>query len=205
LLIGRQHRWKPRFKEPGELSSGLAVYPNIGSRFDLCLGDFFMSNSTIRYVTTFLTLLVGAVALGQGAEPTALDNPELANARAMLQAGREQLIREDLQMTEAESAAFWPVYNKYRDEKRVVQDRHALMVANFVETHRRGGFNEEYADGLIKEHFEIRSAILEVQKRYVASFREVLSAVNVARFYQLENKMDAEIDAQLALVIPLAE
>jgi hypothetical protein len=39
----------------------------------------------------------------------------------------------------------------------------------------------------------------------VPRFREVLPVLKVARFYQLENKMDAEIDAQLALVIPLVE
>ena len=29
--------------------------------------------------------------------------------------------------------------------------------------------------------------------------------LKVARFYQLENKMDAELDAQLALFVPLVE
>jgi hypothetical protein len=36
-------------------------------------------------------------------------------------------------------------------------------------------------------------------------FRTVLPVQEVARFYQLENKMDAEVDAQLALAIPLLE
>jgi len=164
-----------------------------------------MSYFTMRYLATLLMFVAGVAAHGQGADSAGLDNPELANARALLQAGREQMIREDLQMTEAESAAFWPVYNKYRDEKRIVQDRHAKMVARFLERHRDGGFDNEYAEHLIAEHFEIRGAILAVQMKYVPYFRETLPALKVARFYQLENKMDAEIDAQLALVIPLVE
>lgn len=48
-------------------------------------------------------------------------------------------------------------------------------------------------------------ALLQVQRDFVARFAEALTTVKVARFYQLENKMDAEVDAQLALVVPLVE
>lgn len=63
----------------------------------------------------------------------------------------------------------------------------------------------EYADGLIKDNFEIKGDLLQIQKKFVRRFRKVLPALKVARFYQLENKMDAEIDAQLALFVPLVE
>lgn len=164
-----------------------------------------MSISIFRVSTTLLVLLTGLVAFGQAAASGAIDNPELANARALLQAGREQVIRDDLQLTEKEAAIFWPVYKGYRGEKRIVQDRHANMVADFLKRYDQGGFTDEYADQLIEDHFEIQTAILELQMRYVPMFRGVLPALKVARFYQLENKMDAEIDAQLALVVPLVE
>ena len=51
----------------------------------------------------------------------------------------------------------------------------------------------------------IQEAWIGVQKEYLAGFRSVLPVQEVARFYQLENKMDAEVDAQLALAIPLLE
>jgi hypothetical protein len=154
---------------------------------------------------TLLVLLAGLAAFGQAAASGTSDNPELANARALLQAGREQVIRDDLQLTEKEAAAFWPVYRGYRAEKRIVQDRRADMVADFLKRHDQDGFTDEYAEQLIKGHFDVETAILEVQMRYVPMFRGVLPALKVARFYQLENKMDAEVDAQLALVVPLVE
>ena len=46
---------------------------------------------------------------------------------------------------------------------------------------------------------------LRVQQKFVRKFRKVLPEVKVARFYQLENKMDAEVEAQLAVVVPLVE
>jgi hypothetical protein len=79
------------------------------------------------------------------------------------------------------------------------------MVAGFVQAYRDAAFTDEFAEKLIKDHFEIKSALLDIQKRYVPRLREVLPVLKVARFYQLENKMDAELNAQLALVIPLVE
>ena len=164
-----------------------------------------MKYSTVQFLSLVLVLLGGMAAHAQGFDSGVPENPELANARALLQAGREEIIREDLQMTEMESSAFWPVYNEYRYELMVVRDKHATMVAGFVQAYRDAAFTDEFAEKLIKDHFEIKSALLDIQKRYVPRLREVLPVLKVARFYQLENKMDAELNAQLALVIPLVE
>jgi hypothetical protein len=134
-----------------------------------------------------------------------VENPELENARALLQAGRADIIREDLRMTDEESEGFWPVYEKYHAEIMVIRDRHAVMVAGFLLSYREGIFTDEFAEDLIDENFEIKRGLLKVQTKYVSKFRKVLPVVKVARFYQLENKMDAEVDAQLAFVIPLIE
>jgi len=129
----------------------------------------------------------------------------LADARTILQAGREDIIREDLRMSDEESADFWPVYKAYRAEIMAVRDRQARMIADFLEIYRDGALSNDYAATLIDDYFDIKSDLLTVQKKFVRKFRKVLPALKVARFYQLENKMDAEIDAQLALFVPLVE
>lgn len=51
---------------------------------------------------------------------------------------------------------------------------------------------------LVQEYFDETHS-------YIERFKAVLSVQQVARFYQLENKLDAEVDAQLALIVPLVE
>ncbi len=63
----------------------------------------------------------------------------------------------------------------------------------------------EYADILISDYFDIKSDLLRIQKKYVRRYRKILPSVKVARFYQLENKMNADIDAELALAFPLLD
>jgi hypothetical protein len=46
---------------------------------------------------------------------------------------------------------------------------------------------------------------MEVRKRYVSEFAKILPMLKVARFYQLENKLAADVEAELALLVPLVE
>ena len=164
-----------------------------------------MRHNTIRHLLTMLALLGSAAAFGQNSASSVLENQALANARTLLQAGRAEIIREDLRLNDEESAGFWPVYDKYHAEIMVVRDRQAKMIAGFLITYREGAVDEEFATGLIKDHFEIKGDLLKIQKKFLRQFRKVLPELKVARFYQLENKMDAEIDGQLALFVPLVE
>jgi len=164
-----------------------------------------MRHKTIQSLATIFALLVTSIAVGQGEGAAILEDPELANARTLLQAGREQIIREDLQLTEEESVGFWPIYEKYIAALGVLRDRKAKLVAGFLKAYRNGQFGDEYAEWLVAENFDIKADWLQVQQKFVPRFRKVLPVVKVARFYQLENKMDAEVDAQLAIVIPLVE
>jgi hypothetical protein len=146
-----------------------------------------------------LALFMSAAAVGQG------ENAELDAARAQMQAGRDQIIREDLQLSEDELARFWPIYQQYVSDLSVIRDRKATLVGRFMQAYQGGEFSDEFAVWLIEENFAIKSAWAGVQKAYVDQYMDVVPAQAVARFYQLENKLDAEVDAQLALVVPLVE
>ena len=151
-------------------------------------------------VPVILTALIISVAAhGQS------QNAQLEAARAELQAGRDQIIREDLQLSEDELSEFWPVYQQYVSELAVVRERKAVLVGRFLEAYRRGEFIEEFAEWLIAENFAIKDAWTDVQESFVERFKAVLSVQQVARFYQLENKLDAEVDARMALIVPLVE
>ena len=162
-----------------------------------------MRHDTVKYLLAIFSLACCGTVFGAASD--VVENPELENARALLQAGRADIIREDLRMTDEESGGFWPVYEKYHAEIMVIRDRHAVMIAGFLLSYREGIFTDEFAEDLIDENFKIKLGLLKVQTKYVSKFREVLPVVKVARFYQLENKMDTEVDAQLAFVIPLIE
>jgi hypothetical protein len=156
----------------------------------------------IRIISTGIAVLLLAlptVGLGQQA------GDEVAEGRAMVQAGRAELIRSELRFTGEEAAAFWPIYKVYQAETAAIGDRYAAMLAEYVDRYDRGDLSDEYAVGLLDVYFGVQRDLLDVQTKYLPKFMEVLPALKVAQLYQLENKIRAEIDAQLAAVIPLID
>jgi hypothetical protein len=134
-----------------------------------------------------------------------VDAEALAEARALLKAGREELVREELYLTESESAAFWPVYNQYRDEVDTIRDRQAKIISIYVEAYWDARLGDDLAEKILEAHFLIEKDLLATEKKYVSRFRKAIATAKVTRFYQLENKLDAEIDVALAQLIPLYE
>ncbi len=55
------------------------------------------------------------------------------------------------------------------------------------------------------QHCDVKLAEHGLHKKYLPEFRGVLPALKVARLFQLENKINAEIYAQLAVVVPLID
>jgi hypothetical protein len=45
--------------------------------------------------------------------------------------------------------------------------------------------------------------VIDIRKRYVRKFRKVIPETKLARFYQIENKLDAITNFALARQIPL--
>ena len=121
----------------------------------------------------------------------------------MIREGRLEVIREELHFTDAEAADFWPIYGLYRDEMDAIQDRYAAMVMEYLRRYDAADLSNEYADQLLATFFGIQRERLDVQQKYLPQFRAVLPALKVARLFQIERKISAEIDAQLALVVPL--
>lgn len=164
-----------------------------------------MNMPIIRALLFAVVFPMAAPSLAQQSEESILEDQLLANAREVLQAGRKEIIADELRLTEAEAAAFWPVYDAYHADVMVVRDEQAETIGRYLKTYRAGGVTDAYAEQLLEDGLGIKNDLLKVQKRYLKKFRKALPIRKVVRFYQLESKMDAEIDAQLAIVIPLMD
>lgn len=51
----------------------------------------------------------------------------------------------------------------------------------------------------------IESPGLKLRKTYLPKFRKILPAKKVARYYQIENKIQAALYSELAVKIPLVQ
>ena len=59
------------------------------------------------------------------------------------------------------------------------------------------------AKKLLDEYMTIETLRLKLRQAYLPKFRKALSDVKVVRYYQIENKINAVLDYELASNIPL--
>jgi hypothetical protein len=146
-----------------------------------------------------LALVCATSAVSYADEPT-LDQ-EIQTIRTQTEAQRQATMAANVIMTDAEEAAFWPIYREYRGEVAKINDgRIALMkdlAANF------DTLTDAKAKSITAGWLASEKERIELKTKYAAKFESVLSAVKAARVLQIENKMDALVDVGLAEVIPL--
>ena len=164
-----------------------------------------MHQQFLRLTSTILLLLVGATAMAQSAGIAEEWKVQLAAARELVQAERVSVITEEMHFTAEENETFWPLYEDYHQKMLVVQDRYAALIADYVGKHYDYKLTDADAKEILSEYFVIKSDLQKIQKSYVRKFEKIMSSIKVMRFYQLESKTQAEIDAALAIMVPLAD
>lgn len=130
---------------------------------------------------------------------------EIEEGRAMVRAGHDEIVRMELALTGEQAELFDPVYVAYKADIKAVMDRYTVMVIDYVERYDRGDLSDEYAEELMETFFDIKQELLDIKRGYLPRFKSILPALKVAQFYQVENKIEAEIDAQLAMAVPLVD
>jgi len=148
-------------------------------------------------------VMVLALTLGVTGATSAQVRSEIELTRQQIQTERQALVAAAMELTDEQAAAFWPVYRDYRNELAPVGDRQVELILGYAE--RFGAVTDEYANQMLEDHLNIQSKKLEIQKMYVSRFLGVLSPMLVARFYQIENKLDAIVAFDLALSVPVLQ
>jgi hypothetical protein len=116
---------------------------------------------------------------------------------------RQALVAENLQLTEEESTSFWPVYRSFHSERDKLVDRRIKLLMEFRDNF--DGLSEEQSKKLLDDYIALQGEQLALRKKWVKNFRAVLSEKTTLRYFQIENKLDAIIDFDLAQVVPLAQ
>jgi hypothetical protein len=144
-----------------------------------------------------------AFMLMWGTTSIAADWSSIALNRSAIQNDRQAIVARFMNLNESQSQAFWPVYREYRSAMGAADDRMVTIMETLVERHNAIGDRE--ADHLVDDYLAFEQEKLRVQYTYLRQFRKILPFKQVARLFQLENKMDAVVRYELATKVPLVD
>ena len=160
-----------------------------------------MSHLIHRAVAVILLLAALPAFAQEGADIGA----KIRETQALVAKEFRQILREEMMLTEQESKEFWPLYERYSAEKRVINEPYFAGLIEYVDRYYNGDLGDEHAERLMNTYFEVNQAILRKRQDYVKKFSKIMSSLKVMRFFQLENKVQAEVNVALAMTIPLAD
>ena len=121
--------------------------------------------------------------------------------REKVRADKKLLVAENMQLTDAEAKAFWPVYDQYQDELFLLRTRTVKLITDFADAYEK--MTNDTAKKLLDEYMTIDSLGPKLRQSYLPKFRKVLPEVKVVRYYQIENKIQAALFYEFAANIPL--
>lgn len=132
---------------------------------------------------------------------TEADEEELM--KSVIQTGKKAIVIDNMGFTEDESKAFWPVYDEFQQAKQKLNERTVKVLKEYLDGY--DAMTNERAETLLKEYLAIEKERTDVKSAFLPKFTKVLPAKKVARYYQIENKIEAIVRYELTKDVPLVK
>jgi len=149
-------------------------------------------------IGTMLIVLASAQSSSPTGDPS-LD-AYIDAIRADLRSDKINVITETMQFNDKDAAVFWPVYKKYEAEQTKLNDERIQVIKNYAD--RWITLTDVEATELAEKSLDLESRRADLRKRYFAEFSRVLSGLTVAKFFQLEYRLDLLVDLRIASELP---
>jgi hypothetical protein len=153
--------------------------------------------------------LVMACAMVTGlAVPAVGQTTNTANMEILRQkitADKKLVVAQNLQLTDAEGATFWPVYDAYQKDLQQVNQRLTAVIQAYADAYNKGPVGNDVAKKLLDEALAVDDAEAKLKASYAPKVLAALPATKAARYIQIENKIRALVRYELAAGIPLVQ
>ena len=156
-------------------------------------------------LSLFCVLSVAASARAQQSAPSSSPAPVTTKQidLAAAHAERKAAVNDNMGLTADEAKAFWPLYDEYEGKMDKIETRHIKEVREYAKHY--SSLTDADAKAKLDEVIAIQQAILDTQKDYIPKFRAAVSEIKTTRFFQIDNKLRALVQCDLAQSIPLAQ
>jgi len=160
----------------------------------------------MKKLISLLSLVVAfAVAAPVFAQSQGSADTNMQILRDKIKADKKLLVAANMDLTEAEGKAFWPIYDSYQKDLAGLNKRTLDLIVAYADAWNNDKLTDAVAGKLIKEMVAIEQAEGAMRKRQADKLVKAIPAKKAARYLQIESKIRAVIKYDLASQIPLAE
>ncbi|MBE7498891.1 MAG: hypothetical protein HS113_00965 [Verrucomicrobiales bacterium] len=151
--------------------------------------------------TAWLAVLLAVLPALVHAETGEDLNAALATVRATYGADRQAFLASNLELTEAESAAFWPFYREYRLAMDKLGDSLVKVVLEYADAYP--DVTDSRARKLLADYTSLEEKLAKTRATYVRRAAKIIPPAKALRWAQLEQRLDLALRLQLVGTVPL--
>jgi hypothetical protein len=121
--------------------------------------------------------------------------------RTDARAGKADILGKTMALDSTQAAVFWPLYKQYEAEARALGDERVAIVQDLAE--HFDSLDDAKAKGLLERQVALEDKKLALTKKYKDEMLKVLPAKTVARFLQVDSRLNKLVELTVASEIPL--
>ena len=149
-----------------------------------------------------LAVPMGHAQTAPAAQAKTADQDKLVElVRKDVRAAKSDIVAKSMKLDSTQAAAFWPVFKAYEAERQALGNQRLAVIQDLAE--HFDTLNDAKAKGLLDRSFAIEDQRLALEKKYRDELLKVLPAKVVARFFQVESRINNLINLELSSAIPL--
>jgi hypothetical protein len=166
----------------------------------------------MKFLRTIVALALASVVtplLAQQTKQTStsstMTSSDMEIMREKMKADKKLLVAQNMNLTEAEGKAFWPIYDEYQKDLGAINDRLQKTIKAYADAYNKGPLSDDTARSLAQEYIAVEESETALKKAYLPKLEKAIGAAKGARYLQIETKIRAAVKYELADGIPLAK
>ena len=120
---------------------------------------------------------------------------------ATIETQRRVLVSGAVPLSEDEARDFWPIYDDYEKKRRTLDARETRLVAAYVAS--VATLTDAQAKQMLTEAVAMDEHRVKLRREALDRLAKVIPVRKVARFYQIDSKLDSAVRAEISRQIPL--
>lgn len=120
-----------------------------------------------------------------------------------VRADKRAWIAQNMELEPEEAKSFWPLYDEYQKDLGPLNQRLLDALVTYAKHYREQSLTDATAERLLMERVSIDAGQARLQRAYAKRLLKVLPGRKVARYLQLESRLQTVIRFELAQHVPL--
>lgn len=113
------------------------------------------------------------------------------------------LIGASMGFTSDEAAKFWPLYKDYEAKRKTLNDERFAIIKDYAANY--DAMSDAKAAELVQRSLALEDKLGAAKRDFLAQLQKALPARTVARFYQVNNRIDTLVNLMIAQEVPLVQ